>query len=400
MLVKYGLSAPLFGLMLVLSSATINNSKTIRAINETAEGVFQTPASKGLSAISAANERDLEAVIKQHQLAAHQFNLNALTSPAGKMVSRLEHNAEFPGGDEMMYIYLADNIRYPAEARQKNIQGTVYCTFVVEKDGSITGQKVLRGIGGGADEEALRVIAGMPKWTPGVQNGQNIRQQYTVPISFALSDNPRPVVESSEVFVQVEQGATFPGGADAFADYISGAVRYPNEAREKKIQGRVFVSFVIEKDGSVNEVRALNDPGPGLADEAVRVIKQSPKWQPGMQNGHLVRQSYTKPILFSLSEDKADVALPTISDRRADTSLLEAHFINNVKTPAQHTVLSENKVSSVQIPVKAAPERGLKPVNNIKDKAAKGMFGEKATTGIVQIVTKHMPFFASEDNGN
>jgi len=398
MLVKYGLSAPLFGLMMVLSSATINNSKTIRALNKTANDVFSTPASKGIEgALSAADMRDLQAVIDQHQAAGSHFE--ALTSTAGKMVSKLEHNAEFPGGDEMMYLYLADNIRYPAEARQKNIQGKVYCTFVVEKDGSVTDIKILRGIGGGADEEAMRVLAAMPKWNPGVQNGENIRQQYTVPINFALSDKQQPVPQNAEAFTQVEQGALFPGGMDAFAGYISHSVIYPDEAREKKVQGRVAVSFVVETDGSISEVKALNDPGAGLANEALRVIKQSPKWQPAMQNGHLVRQSYTTPINFSLSEEKAELNLTTLADRRPDTSLLEARFISKVKTTAPRNIITDGKVSSTQLPLKA-PETGNKSVNKLKDNAAKSMFGEKTTTGIVQIVTKHMPFFASEDNGN
>jgi protein TonB len=83
--------------------------------------------------------------------------------------------------------YLQDNIRYPAIARESGIQGTIYITFVVERDGSITDVKVLRGIGGGCDEEAIRVVQNMPKWTPGKQRGRPVRVQFSMPIRFTLA---------------------------------------------------------------------------------------------------------------------------------------------------------------------------------------------------------------------
>ena len=91
------------------------------------------------------------------------------------------------GGDEAFYQYLAENIRYPVVAMESGISGRVYVTFVVEKDGSITDVKVLRGIGGGCDEEAVRVVKAMPKWKPGKQRGRPVRVLYRVPINFTLN---------------------------------------------------------------------------------------------------------------------------------------------------------------------------------------------------------------------
>ena len=82
--------------------------------------------------------------------------------------------------------YLSKNIRYPEQAKKENIQGRVYVTFVVEKDGSITNAKVLRSIGGGCDEEALRVVNAMPKWEPGKLQGTPVRVQFNLPIVFKL----------------------------------------------------------------------------------------------------------------------------------------------------------------------------------------------------------------------
>ena len=99
----------------------------------------------------------------------------------------VEDNPMFPGGDEARMKFLRDNIKYPQMARESGIQGTVYVTFVVEANGAITNIKVLRGIGGGCDEEALRVVRQMPKWQPGKQRGKAVRVQFNMPIRFVLS---------------------------------------------------------------------------------------------------------------------------------------------------------------------------------------------------------------------
>ena len=83
--------------------------------------------------------------------------------------------------------FLQDNIKYPIMAKESGIQGTVYVTFVVERSGAVTDVKILRGIGGGCDEEALRVVKNMPKWEPGKQRGKPVRVQFNMPIKFTLS---------------------------------------------------------------------------------------------------------------------------------------------------------------------------------------------------------------------
>ena len=98
----------------------------------------------------------------------------------------VENDPEFPGGMEALYKYLAQNIKYPQLARDNNITGRVYVTFVVERDGSITGCKVLRDIGGGCGAETVRVVKSMPKWTPGKQRGKAVRVQFNLPVNFNL----------------------------------------------------------------------------------------------------------------------------------------------------------------------------------------------------------------------
>lgn len=103
-----------------------------------------------------------------------------------KIVIVPEEMPEFPGGDQARMKFMSDNITYPEMAHNINLQGTVYLTFVIEKDGSISGINVLRGVGGGCDEEAIRVISLMPKWKPGRQGGRAVRVQMNVPINFRL----------------------------------------------------------------------------------------------------------------------------------------------------------------------------------------------------------------------
>lgn len=100
----------------------------------------------------------------------------------------VEQMPEFPGGEDALMAYLSRNIKYPAYAQENEIEGTVMINFVVGPDGSISGAKVTKGIKGGCDEEAMRVVKGMPKWKPGKQGGQAVPVYFDVPVVFTLGD--------------------------------------------------------------------------------------------------------------------------------------------------------------------------------------------------------------------
>ena len=101
-----------------------------------------------------------------------------------RLVSIYEKMPEFPGGETALAKFLGKNIVYPSTAWNKGIQGTLYITFAIEKNGEVTRLITLRGIGGGCDEEALRVVSLMPKWKPGTRKGIPIRVQFNMPIRF------------------------------------------------------------------------------------------------------------------------------------------------------------------------------------------------------------------------
>lgn len=95
---------------------------------------------------------------------------------------------QFPGGTEALKKYLQENLKYPTMASEMGIAGKVYVSFVVDKTGNINAIKIVRGIGGGCDEEAIRVIKQMERWTPGKQNGHPVSVYFTLPVVFALSN--------------------------------------------------------------------------------------------------------------------------------------------------------------------------------------------------------------------
>ena len=101
----------------------------------------------------------------------------------------VEEQAEFPGGLDSMYAYIVKNLKYPEAAKEKGIEGRVFVSFIIEKDGSISNILIKRAIGGGCEEAAVEMIKNMPKWKPGKQKGKPVRFQFTLPIKFELPKN-------------------------------------------------------------------------------------------------------------------------------------------------------------------------------------------------------------------
>ena len=145
---------------------------------------------------------------------------------------------EYPGGMDMMMKYFSENIKYPEEAKEKGISGKVFISFVIEKDGSVTEVKVLRSIGGGCDEEALRVVKAMPKWKPGLVKGQPVRVHYNLPITFKLDG-----VKSNGL-----AGTTWEGTGKGTKDKVNYTMHMTMEI-EGAIAGYFVMTLTSEKQG-------------------------------------------------------------------------------------------------------------------------------------------------------
>ena len=165
-ILKYGIVAPILFMALMVSSvscsdASVKKSVEIDILKEEKVGIPPP--------VPLLEEADATLKIQKKEI-----------------FTAVEQNPEFIGGQAKMYQYLGENIKYPAAAQRANISGRVFVKFVVEDDGAIGDVEVMKGIGFGCDEEAIRVVKSMPKWNPGVQNGKNVRVYYNMPIVYKL----------------------------------------------------------------------------------------------------------------------------------------------------------------------------------------------------------------------
>ncbi|OPZ29966.1 MAG: transport protein TonB [Bacteroidetes bacterium ADurb.BinA174] len=244
----------------------------------------------------------------------------------------VENQPQYPGGTEAMNKFINENLQYPVIAQENGIQGRVIINFIIEKDGSLSDIRVVRGVDPALDKEAVRLIGSMPKWTPGKQRGYDVRVRYTLPITFRLSGNA-PAVETGkpqredqeklkdlarkmiteEIFVVVEEQPEFSGGSTAMMNFISENISYPKIAFENGIQGRVITNFVVGNDGSISDVKIVRGVDPALDKEAVRVIESMPAWKPGKQRGQPVNVRFTLPVVFSLEKKEPKVIVDKLS---------------------------------------------------------------------------------------
>lgn len=219
----------------------------------------------------------------------------------------VEEMPEYPGGEDALRKDISELVKYPDDAKKKGISGKVYITFIVDENGKVVNPRIARGVDASLDKEALRVMGLLKTWKPGKQRGQVVKVEYTIPINFALQDASEDKKEQNEVdeqgnlvFVIVEDMPVFPGGEDALKTYIMENVKYPDDAKKEGIKGKVYVTFVVNKEGEVSDAKIARGVHPSLDKEALRVIKSSPKWEPGKQRGKVVNVKYTVPIMFAL----------------------------------------------------------------------------------------------------
>ena len=229
---------------------------------------------------------------------------------------------QYPGGEKAMMEYVAKNVKYPQEAKDKEIQGRVFVGFVVEKDGSVSTVKVLRGIGGGCDEEAVRVVSSMPKWKPGIKDGKPVRVSYMMPLNFKLTEGqpakpaqkadankPDMKPDKDGVYQIVEEMPRFPGDEKALMEYLKSNLQMPekykgDDAEFRLAEYRTFIRFVVTEDGSISDVNLIKktEGFKDLDDEALRVVKAMPKWNPGKMGGKPVKVYFNLPVIFKFKK--------------------------------------------------------------------------------------------------
>lgn len=230
---------------------------------------------------------------------------------------------------------LRGRVVYPDLARRAGIEGRVIVQFVVDTDGKVVDPVIVRGIGSGCDEEALRVVR-TATFKPGMQRGLPVRVKMSLPIIFDLDGedappppprepgvsepgrpaNPpgEPIIRdfagnTTEVFVIVEQMPELIGGLDG----LQSSMVYPEIAAKAGVQGRVIVQFIVMPDGSVFGARVVRGIGAGCDEEALRVVRTA-RFSPGKQRDVAVPVKMSLPITFKLAEDRGEPDAPSLRD--------------------------------------------------------------------------------------
>ncbi|WP_240729743.1 M56 family metallopeptidase [Flavobacterium sp. ASW18X] len=218
---------------------------------------------------------------------------------------------------ENIQNHIRKHFNYPLEAQEQNIQGRVAIMFTIQEDGTI-GNIEKRGPHALLENEAVRIIERLPKMEPGKHKGKVVSVPFSIPITFRLQEEhgiDNAIAQFSKrdanwiPFMEIENPPVFPGCEDAadaracfnenIINHIKKHFNYPQEAKEKGIQGRVAIRFVINTKGEIIDIQKRG-PSPILEAEAERIIKRLPKMQPASNNGELADVAYSIPITFKL----------------------------------------------------------------------------------------------------
>lgn len=210
------------------------------------------------------------------------------------------------GGMEQFHEFVNAHFDYSKVSKP----GKMVAAFTIATDGSVQKIKMVQMIDSESAIEMIRVLNECPKWKPASRGGKPISVEIKYPMTFTQKSTPdrkesKPSAVSAESKISdpadnrtykeenTEVAPEFPGGRQEFLNYISTNFKLPDAHH---LSGKLVVSFVVEKDGSIADVNVVSDPGQGAAEEAKRVLLASPKWAAGTQKGKPVRVKYTIPI--------------------------------------------------------------------------------------------------------
>jgi len=387
--IKYGISIPLFAIFIVFSSATIRKNKKLLVFSE------QIPLEKPIALVE-------EMVTKPMEFTEAKDSV-------------LVQNVSIEPNWKDFYKFLGKNILYPKDAQENSLQGNAAIKFTL-KNGKVSDLSTNEDLGRGCDEEVMKSILSY-KGFKEVENGK-----YVLNVAFRLpgadseiknefSANPRGYKKLSQLtvtgfaptsaisdehekvydFVSIEKVPDFPGGMKKFYEYLGKSIKYPVTAQNNNVQGKIFLSFTVEKDGELNDVQVIRGLGSGLDEEALRVIKGSPKWNPGIQNGDPVRVKYHIAVNFTL--DNAETKLSTTSTAQTSITTLSSNNkislsgIKNFNSATSPLVVLDG-VTQDQDALKFIKPETIESISILKDGNATALYGNKGLNGVILITSK------------
>ena len=362
-LLKYGFTAPLFVLMLVIASASIARHETIKKV----ELCIDLAAKKPVYELPIVPLKEL--IVANNSIISGKITSKEYGTPlAGVIITVVGKNkgtTSDVNGDYKIDALPEDELTFSFKGFEVN---TIPVTDKIIINVSLkTGNNaVIMPTEGGKFNNLEEVVV-----TGYAKNGKAINE---------------------EVFTTVDENPTFPGGIKEMYKFIGQNLRYPSAAQKANTQGKVFVKFIVRKDGSTSDMTVLKGIGNGCDEETVRVIGMMPKWNAGKQNGIPVNVYFTMPISFVLEEGSNEVKK---NDPIED---------NNVRRKLDGTQLEfENKTAQINsgnllwvidgVTVNKDAIKDIKPENIesisvLKDASATALYGEKGKNGVIIVTTK------------
>lgn len=236
---------------------------------------------------------------------------------------------QFPGGTDAFYKYLSNNIKYPDILIKIKLEGDLEVKFTIGKEGKTKDIGITRGFDPDADDEVLRVLRSMPKWTPATTNGNTVDFTQLLTVTFTITDElieqsknkveekqdtPQekneqtpPKIEEKEVQEEntaksdsLNKAPQFPGGQEAINAYFKKNMKYPKRAIEYGIEGRVVYNVEITSDGKIGRAGLVKSLFYECDEEAFYLIKKMPDWIPGLKEGKPVNMVIMVPVPFEL----------------------------------------------------------------------------------------------------
>ena len=201
--------------------------------------------------------------------------------------------------------------------------------------------------------------------------------QDTVKVNYVPTEVSRKL-QGTAVFEVVEEMPEFPGGVDAMMEYLQKELRYPESAKEKGIQGRVTVQFIIDKEGNVTNSKVTRSVDKDMDAEAIRLVKTMPKWKPGMQKGKAVAVKYTVPVVFRLEGGKTVNSQVTVNSKVSEFS------VQGMNNPL-YIVDGKEVTSSI---LSALDVNKIESMTVLKNESATEVYGEKGKNGVILITLK------------